>query len=113
MVGGCCPSGWIDVGACPSRAAAILALAARLRRPAFHPTASFRASSPLHQHGLVTSPPFRDAPIQTGTAIRPHTPLQAMTQFNRGPFVHRINLRRAADSCQTMALTRLRARAHT
>jgi hypothetical protein len=79
--------------------------------PTLHSAAPFGKAATFHQHRGATQTSIGDAPIQSGAAVGPHAALDPMTQLRA--IIHETNLRRADDSCQTIALTRLRARART
>lgn len=85
-------------------------MAALPRRATLHAAAPLGESPAFHQHRGATQTSIGDAPIQSGAAVGPHATLDPMTQLRA--IIHATNLRPAGDSCQTIALTRLRARAH-
>jgi len=52
-----------------------------LSRAAFDPAAAVHVRPPFHEHRHRPAAPFRDSPVETGTPVGPHPPLQAMTNF--------------------------------
>jgi hypothetical protein len=94
-----------------SGAAAVSQLTTRPGRAALDAAAPFSATPAFHQHRDAPQTPVVDAPIQSGTSIRPHSALDVMTNYRA--VVHGINLRRADHSCQTIAPARLSGRAYS
>jgi hypothetical protein len=72
-------SEWSDVKRL-SGAAAVSQLATRPGRAALDAAAPFSATPPFHQHRDAPQAPVVDAPIQSGTSIRPHSALDVMTK---------------------------------
>lgn len=94
-------SGWSDVERQPGPAA-VPQFAAGIGRAAFDAAAPIRATeaAPLDHHRDRPDAAVRHAAIEPGTPVRPHTPLDSVTNLRVS--LHATNLRPDRDSCQTV-----------